>query len=322
MVEIQPPNNMLLFRIVNLNTSVSKANWNTNYIVPPSVGLSILSKLLLHFHGKSVGLMVNWTDEIIMAKLAKDRAGDKRKRSMGIIDDCESFVEGHLEELELGAINEREDQGFQNFSNVMEVAWDVVGQLPLEWSQIRVMLTPLQMLPLWIPQTYSTSNVLSFGPFEPDEVKTALFQMPDYKSPRPDGFPAEFYKKNWDIVGKDVTLATLEFLNRSNLLKEINNTLIILIPKVDNPFNMADYRPISLCNAIYKIASKVLVNRLKPFMTSLVSPFQNGFVHGRGIQDNVIMTQELTHTIRTLKCKKTGLAAIKIDMSKAFDRVK
>ncbi|GAA0158520.1 hypothetical protein LIER_38667 [Lithospermum erythrorhizon] len=84
---------------------------------------------------------------------------------------------------------------------------------------------------------------------------------------------------------------------------------------------MVDYRPISLCNVIYKIASKVLVNRLKPFMKSLVSPFQNGFVHGRSIQDNVIMAQELTHVIRTSKCKKTGLAEVKIDMSKSFDRV-
>ncbi|GAA0167000.1 hypothetical protein LIER_22029 [Lithospermum erythrorhizon] len=83
---------------------------------------------------------------------------------------------------------------------------------------------------------------------------------------------------------------------------------------------MADYRPISLCNVIYKIASNVLVNRVKPFMNSLVSPSQNGFIHG--IQDNVIMAQELTDTIRISKCKKTGLTAIKIDISKTFDRVK
>ncbi|GAA0155470.1 hypothetical protein LIER_13188 [Lithospermum erythrorhizon] len=114
----------------------------------------------------------------------------------------------------------------------------------------------------------------------------------------------------------------LEFLNSGYLLKELNNTFITFIPKVDSPSNTAYCRPISLYNAIYKIGSKVLVNRLKLFMNSLVSPFQNGFVHGRGIQDNIIMAQELTHTIRTSKCKKIELATIKIDMSKAFDIIK
>ncbi|GAA0160228.1 hypothetical protein LIER_39002 [Lithospermum erythrorhizon] len=90
MAEIQPPNNMLLFRIANLNTSISNANWNTNYIVPPSVGFTILFELLLDIHGKSVGLMVNWTDEVIMAKLAKVRAGDKRKKALGTVDDYAS----------------------------------------------------------------------------------------------------------------------------------------------------------------------------------------------------------------------------------------
>ncbi|GAA0171848.1 hypothetical protein LIER_25787 [Lithospermum erythrorhizon] len=81
---------MLLFRIANFNTTISKANWSTSYTAPPSVGFSILSELLLDFHGKSVGLMVNWTDEIIMAKFAKVRAGDKRKRTLGVVDNCGS----------------------------------------------------------------------------------------------------------------------------------------------------------------------------------------------------------------------------------------
>ncbi|GAA0138572.1 hypothetical protein LIER_00292 [Lithospermum erythrorhizon] len=131
-----------------------------------------------------------------------------------------------------------------------------------------------------------------------------------------------FIKKNWDIVGKDVTLETLEFLNGGHILKEINNTFITMIPKVDSPSSIGDYRPISLCNVIYKIASKVLVNRLKPDMNTLVSPFQNGFVHGRGAHDNIIMAQEITHTLKTSKCKETGMAAITIDMSKAFNMIR
>ncbi|GAA0158915.1 hypothetical protein LIER_38751 [Lithospermum erythrorhizon] len=173
-----------------------------------------------------------------------------------------------------------------------------------------------------IPKKLTADQIACLtAPFQPEEVKIALFQMPHYKSLRPDGFLAEFYQKNWDIIGEDVTRATLEFLNSGHILKEINNSFITLIPKVDNPTSMTDYRLISLYNVIYKISSKVLVNRLNPHMNSLISPFQNGFVHGRSIQDNIIMAQELTYTIRTSKCKKNGMEAIKIDMSKAYDRI-
>ncbi|GAA0150512.1 hypothetical protein LIER_09439 [Lithospermum erythrorhizon] len=146
--------------------------------------------------------------------------------------------------------------------------------------------------------------------------------MSHYKSPGPDGFPAEFYQNNWDSIRKDVTLATLDFLNGGYILKGIDNTFITLIPKVDSPSSIGDDKPTSLFNVIYIIASKVSVNRLKPHMNTLVSPFQNGFVHGRGAQDNIIMVQEITHTIRISKYKKSGIAASKIDMSKAFDRIR
>ncbi|GAA0161751.1 hypothetical protein LIER_17995 [Lithospermum erythrorhizon] len=96
--------------------------------------------------------------------------------------------------------------------------------------------------------------------FSSDEVKIFIFQMSHYKSPGLDGFPAEFYQNNWDTVGNDVINATLEFLNNGFILKEINNTFITLIPKIDIPNSIGDYRSISLCNIVYKIAYKVLIN--------------------------------------------------------------
>ena len=74
---------------------------------------------------------------------------------------------------------------------------------------------------------------------------------------------ALFYQKFWHIVGNDVTAAVLDFLNSRNMVPEINHTHIVLIPKVKSLEKMSDYRPISLCNVIYKIISKVLANRLK-----------------------------------------------------------
>ncbi|GAA0156345.1 hypothetical protein LIER_38258 [Lithospermum erythrorhizon] len=89
----------------------------------------------------------------------------------------------------------------------------------------------------------------------------------------------------------------------------------------DNPKIVSEFRPINLCNSRYKLASKVMVNRLKPYLNTLVSPLQNGFIPERSINDNISMPLKFTHTIRTFTTTKNGLAAIKIDMSKVFDRI-
>ena len=109
-------------------------------------------------------------------------------------------------------------------------------------------------------------------PNSSEEVKAALFQMGPTKAPGPDGMNAFFYQKFWNIVGNEVTDAVLDFLHMSHMVPDINYTYIVLIPKVKKPEKMADFRPISLCNEIYKIISKVLGNRLKLILPQLISP--------------------------------------------------
>ena len=109
-------------------------------------------------------------------------------------------------------------------------------------------------------------------PYSSEEVKAALFQMGPTKAPGPDGMNAFFYQKFWNIVGNEVTDAVLDFLHMSHMVPDINYTYIVLIPKVKKPEKMADFRPISLCNEIYKIISKVLANRLKLILPQLISP--------------------------------------------------
>ena len=99
--------------------------------------------------------------------------------------------------------------------------------------------------------------------FTTEEVKVALFQMGPTKAPRLNGMNAIFYQNFWHVVGDNVVLVVWDFLNNGNMLSEINHTNIVLIPKVKNPEKMSNFRPISLCNVIYKIISKVLGNRLK-----------------------------------------------------------
>ncbi|XP_062093963.1 uncharacterized protein LOC133799995 [Humulus lupulus] len=78
-------------------------------------------------------------------------------------------------------------------------------------------------------------------PYTEDEVKQALFSIPDSKAPGPDGFNNTFFKKTWHIVGKDITLAIISFLNSGENLKEINNTTLTLVPKVKCPDTVADF---------------------------------------------------------------------------------
>jgi hypothetical protein len=100
-------------------------------------------------------------------------------------------------------------------------------------------------------------------PFEEKEVKEALFQMFLTKAPGPDGFPAHFFQWHWEVCGSKVTSVVLHILRGEDDPSVINKTFIVLIPKVANPEELGQFRPISLCNVLYKIASKVAANRLK-----------------------------------------------------------
>jgi len=157
--------------------------------------------------------------------------------------------------------------------------------------------------------------------FSAEEVKVALFQMGPTKATRPDGMNALFYQRFWHVVGDTVVDVVLEFLNNGHMLLDINHTYIVLISKVKNPEKMSDFRPISLCNVVYKIISKVLANRLKQVLPNIISPTQSAFVPGRLITDNVLLAYETLHTMHCRKNGKKGYMALKLDVSKAYDRV-
>jgi hypothetical protein len=158
-------------------------------------------------------------------------------------------------------------------------------------------------------------------PFVEEEVRLALFQMAPMKAPGPDGFNEGFFQKNWDVVGPEVCKAVLFSLNNATISNDLNSTFIALIPKVKNPTFVTDFRPISLCNVIYKIISKVLANRLKIILPQIISPFQSAFIPGRLISDNILAAYETLHTMQTRLRGKKGYMAVKVDMSKAYDRV-
>ncbi|KAL6204988.1 hypothetical protein ACLB2K_022254 [Fragaria x ananassa] len=154
-----------------------------------------------------------------------------------------------------------------------------------------------------------------------EEVHRALRQMHPSKSPGPDVLSPCFYQKFWDIVGSDVVEAVRCFLVSDEQMASINKTFVTLIPKVPVPKHMSQLRPISLCNVLYKLSSKVLANRLKPIMDKIISPFQGAFVPGRLISDNSLLAFEIAHHMKNRRSGKKGYCALKLDMSKAYDRV-
>ncbi|KAJ6925333.1 hypothetical protein NC651_009871 [Populus alba x Populus x berolinensis] len=167
-----------------------------------------------------------------------------------------------------------------------------------------------------IPPT-SVSSLIQ--PFTSEEIKRALFSIPDDKAPGPDGFTSYFFKKCWGIVGADFINAIRSFFDRSTLPRGINATIIALVPKVENPANMDDYRPISCCNVIYKCISKIMAARLKTILADIINPAQSAFVPGRQISDNILLTQELMHNYHL--DRGPARCALKVDLRKAFDTI-
>jgi hypothetical protein len=100
----------------------------------------------------------------------------------------------------------------------------------------------------------------------------------------------------------------------------LNQTTIVLIPKIKHPQDLKNFRPISLCNVIYKLCSKVLENRLRVFLDEIISAKQSAFVLGRLITYNVLVAYKCTRYLKRKK-GKTGACSIKLDMVKAYDRV-
>ena len=100
----------------------------------------------------------------------------------------------------------------------------------------------------------------------------------------------------------------------------LNKTLIALIPKIQEPETLGNYRPISLCNTLYKVVIKIIVARLRPYLDKLISPMQTAFVPGRKGVDNVIIAQEIIHSLGK-KRGRTGYMALKIDLEKAYDKL-
>ena len=106
-------------------------------------------------------------------------------------------------------------------------------------------------------------------------------------------------------------------LRSGRLLPQVNHTVLYLVPQKVVPESVDDYRPIALCNVLYRILAKLLSNRLKPLLPKIVDPNQCAFIQGRRITDSILLAHELYHNLHSGQGR--ARMCIKLDLRKAFD---
>eukprot|EP00253_Pinus_taeda_P035614 PITA_35614 len=159
-----------------------------------------------------------------------------------------------------------------------------------------------------IPQLVNDEeNTVLCRPITTEEVIQVIWSMEADKAPGPDGFSIHFYQSCWEVMKSDLIKMIKGFMIKAKIGGGIKSTFLALIPKETNPETFARFRPISLCNASYKIIAKLLANRLNPLLKKLISSNQGGFVEGRYIMDNVIQVQETIHSSKQ-RCEKVLLS--------------
>eukprot|EP00253_Pinus_taeda_P026957 PITA_26957 len=149
------------------------------------------------------------------------------------------------------------------------------------------------------------------------ELEATIWGLQRDKSPGPDGWPIEFYTAFFDLLGQDLLSVINHCRLSGKIPSAIKSTFIALIPKSDKPISYNDFRPISLCNCLYKIMAKILANRLKSILSAHISLEQFSFLQNRQIHEAIGSAQELLHSMQSKKLK--GMI-LKVDLSKAFDK--
>lgn len=154
-----------------------------------------------------------------------------------------------------------------------------------------------------------------------EEFTAAVKQMHPDKSSGPDGLNPAFFQQFWSVLGHEVFACCKQWLDNCSFPASLNDTNVVLIPKKENAKCLKDLRPIALCNVLYKILAKVLANSLQLVLPSLISENQSAFVPGRSITDNMLVAFEVIHHMQRKNSVGEGEVALKLDISKAYDRV-
>lgn len=159
---------------------------------------------------------------------------------------------------------------------------------------------------------------LLFKPVTLEEIKSTLENFQKERSLGPDGWTTKFFIFFFDLMGEDLLEFVEDSRKKGDIFGGLNSTFLALIPKVSKSGSFDDFRPISLCNLIYKLISKILANRIKLILSKCLSSKELGFLKGRRIQDAIDSTHETLHSIKKKNIKSLVL---KLDLKRAYDDV-
>ncbi|PKU76567.1 hypothetical protein MA16_Dca001171 [Dendrobium catenatum] len=164
-----------------------------------------------------------------------------------------------------------------------------------------------------IPAAFASSCIF---PVLDDEIKKAVFKGSSNSSPGPDGFNFHFYKSAWHIIGPTVCKAIRSFFHKCYMPNGVKATALVIVPKTKNATTVSEYRPIALCNTIYKIITKVIAERIKPVMKLIVMDTQAGFIKSRVSTDNILLANDILAFAG--KNKRGNYFCAKLDIKKSF----
>ena len=170
----------------------------------------------------------------------------------------------------------------------------------------------------WKKLTDANKGMLSM-PLSREEIKKAIFDMPNGKVCGGDGLPNEFYKKIWALLEEPLFQMYIECYRTGIMTCTMRKGIMSLIPKRGkDPRKIGSLRPLTLLSTDFKILAKALANRLKIALPDIVGPEQSGFMEGRHIHDNIRKTMDI---IAHVSRKKERVFVASLDFQKCFDRI-
>ncbi|XP_050373202.1 uncharacterized protein LOC126790878 [Argentina anserina] len=284
-----------------------------------SIGARILHQALVWVSDQSRN---GWLIETKERRLKTRSLG--RSNNQFLLDLLKDFIAKYEDIRDAKALSWKQKSKDRWLSDEDRNTIDGMRRIAKEFFQNLFVAAPYHdlriIIPHLFPDTTSDDIHMMSIPIIEQYIHDALFKIRKLKAPSVDGFPALFYQQHWKLCAPEIISTVTNLFSSGNVPSSLNHTLITLVPKVSAPHDMHLFRHISLCCTVYKIISKIIVDRVRPMLKKWISPNHASFVTRRQISDNIMIAQEILHKCKTSQGKK-GFMAWKVDISKGYDKI-